>query len=282
MIYLIISALLLSFVAATLITQKLSQKLHKNNVQSFLDENRATNLQKFNQFVSQFGKGKQQEMEQKFVDAGIYNKQLAKYYVPAKLILLVGVIVLLATSSFTITNQVLLGVIATFVIVFMPDMMLAMRKKVLVAKISRQLPYMLDMMSVCIQSGMTIEASLTYLGEELTAFDKDLSFHIRKTADSSKILGLEKSLHELSERIPTQEVRSFTLTLIQNIQYGTSIANVLSALAEDMRNMQILNVEEKIGKLSAKMSVPLILLIMFPIVILILAPGAIMLLRDLG
>ena len=44
-------------------------------------------------------------------------------------------------------------------------------------------------------------------------------------------------------------------------------------LREDMRKVQILTVEEKVGKLSAKMSVPLILFIMFPIVILILAPS---------
>lgn len=51
------------------------------------------------------------------------------------------------------------------------------------------------------------------------------------------------------------------------------MANILSDLAEDMRRIQLLRVEEKVGKLAAKMSVPLILLIMFPIVILILAPG---------
>jgi len=63
------------------------------------------------------------------------------------------------------------------------------------------------------------------------------------------------------------------LTIIQNLQYGTSVAQTLSDLAEDMRKVQILTVEEKVGKLSAKMSVPLILFIMFPIVILILAPS---------
>lgn len=68
-------------------------------------------------------------------------------------------------------------------------------------------------------------------------------------------------------------MQSFVLTIIQNLHYGTSVANILSDLAEDMRRIQLLRVEEKVGKLAAKMSVPLILLIMFPIVILILAPG---------
>ena len=101
-----------------------------------------------------------------------------------------------------------------------------------------------------------------------------------KTAINAKrkMQGLEKALHDLSLRLPTPEVRSFAFTLIQNLQYGTSISNVLSDLSEDMRKMQVMSVEEKIGKLSAKMSVPLILFIMFPIVVLIIAPGVMQLL----
>jgi tight adherence protein C len=143
----------------------------------------------------------------------------------------------------------------------------------LIGKISAQLPYLLDMMAVCIQTGMTIEASLIYLGKELEQFDMDLSYQIQRTSDSSKIHGLEKALNDLGDRVPTIAIRSFVLTIVQNLQYGTSVAQVLSDLAEDMRKVQILTVEEKVGKLSAKMSLPLILLIMFPIVILILAPG---------
>ncbi len=83
-------------------------------------------------------------------------------------------------------------------------------------------------------------------------------------------------------KVPTPEIRSFALTLIQNLQYGTSIATVLSDLSEDMRKSQVLSIEEKIGKLAAQMSVPLILFIMFPIVILILAPGMMQMTLDLG
>ncbi|HDM8072453.1 TPA: type II secretion system F family protein, partial [Vibrio harveyi] len=158
-------------------------------------------------------------------------------------------------------------------VIVLPDTLLQMRRKMLIFKTSSQLPYLLDIMSVCVQTGMTIEAALVYLGKELAEFDSDLCYQIKRTSDSAKIYGLEKALNDLSDRIPTPPIRSFVLTIIQNLQYGTSVAQVLSDLAEDMRKVQILTVEEKVGKLSAKMSVPLILFIMFPIVILILAPG---------
>ncbi|WP_415846796.1 type II secretion system F family protein, partial [Vibrio neonatus] len=172
------------------------------------------------------------------------------------------------------TKSMLISVmIAIVTVIIIPDSYLAMRKKKLIEKNSRQLPYMIDMMSVCVQTGMTLEAAFRYLGNELKSFDKDLCYQIRKTSDAAEVKGMEAALSDLSRRVPTPQVRSFTLTLTQNIQYGTSVAPVLSDLAEDFRNEQILIMEEKIGKLAAKMSAPLILFIMFPIIILILAPG---------
>ena len=86
-------------------------------------------------------------------------------------------------------------------------------------------------------------------------------------------MGLEQALDEMFDRVPSNEMRSFVMTLKQSIQYGSSIYEVLTNLSSEIRAVQMLSIEEKIGKLAAKMSVPLILFIMFPIVILIAAPG---------
>ena len=249
------------------------EKQRQWGIQRYLKISQETGLQKLSKLVVRIGQEKREELEQQFIEAGFYDTRLARFYVPAKIGLALMIILLVVVSEMAKPNKLMIGAIAMVITLIVPDSILAMRKKMLVKKTSRQLPYMLDMMSVCVQTGMTVEAALAYLAEELRAFDKDLCFHIKKTADTSRVTGLEKALLELSERIPTSEVRSFSLTLIQNIQYGTSIANVLADLAEDMRQMQVLSMEESIGKLAAKMSVPLILFIMFPIVVLILAPG---------
>lgn len=224
----------------------------------------------------------QSELEQQFIDAGFYNRKWAKYFHPLKLLLVVIAGITIFSLPILLKDKILAGSIALIVLLIMPDMLLNLRKKAIIYKVSNQLPYMLDMMSVCIQTGMTMEAALGYLSVELKSFDKFLCYYIKKTSDTAKIKGLEKALNDLSEQVPTPEVRSFALTLIQNLQYGTSIANVLSDLAEDMRKSQVLSIEEKIGKLAAQMSVPLILFIMFPIVILILAPGMMQMTLNLG
>ena len=226
-----------------------------------------------NRFFVRFGKEYRHELEKKLIDAGIYNRELAKFYFPAKLMILIVVTSLILISDMTMQNQFMFGVLNLIGVILVPDTLLNIKGKLLIGKISAQLPYLLDMMAVCIQTGMTIEASLVYLGEELEEFDKDLCYQIQRTSDSAKIHGLEKALNDFADRVPTTAVRSFVLTIIQNLQYGTSVAQVLGDLSEDMRKVQILTVEEKVGKLSAKMSLPLILLIMFPIVVLILATG---------
>ncbi|MFD2176229.1 type II secretion system F family protein [Veronia pacifica] len=273
MLYVFIASALFAVIAAYMITLELKRRIRKANTEHFLHQRQGNTLKKLNAAIIGLGEKHQKELEQKLVDAGIYNRNFARYYLPAKVLILVVSLSVVALAGMSMQNKVLLGAFLLVGILVIPDMALELRKKALIQKTSRQLPYMLDMMAVCVQTGMTVEASLIYLSKELDAFDKDLCFQIRKTAEAAKMQGLEKALHDLSLRLPTPEVRSFVFTLIQNLQYGTSISNVLSDLSEDIRKMQVMSVEEKIGKLSAKMSVPLILFIMFPIVVLIIAPG---------
>lgn len=228
---------------------------------------------KLNSFLVKFGKENRKDLEQRLQNAGYYNKELASYYFPIKIALILIAAVVVLFLNVDLLTKALAFSIALVVVIIVPDFLLEMRKRLMVKRISKNLPYVLDIMSVCVQTGMTIEASFAYLSKELKIFDKDLCYQIKRTSEAGKVHGIEKALHDLSERLPAPEVSSFVLTIIQNLHYGASVANVLSDLAEDMRRIQLLRVEEKMGKLSAKMSIPLILLIMFPIVIFILAPG---------
>ncbi|MEL0608330.1 type II secretion system F family protein [Vibrio echinoideorum] len=270
---LLASLIVLFFSLLFLIVDSIRKEQRHKKVALYIGDNSTRAPSRVNRFFVRFGKEHRQELEQKMIEAGYYNTDWAKFYFPAKLLVLALVSGLVLLGDMTSTNKLIVVIFSLIGVVVVPDTMLQMRRKMLISRTSAQLPYLLDMMSVCVQTGMTIEAALVYLGKELAEFDSDLCYQIKRTSDSAKIHGLEKALNDLSERIPTPPVRSFVLTIIQNLQYGTSVASVLSDLAEDMRKVQILTVEEKVGKLSAKMSVPLILFIMFPIVILILAPS---------
>ncbi|WP_305406407.1 type II secretion system F family protein [Photobacterium leiognathi] len=280
--HLIILLLGLSLAIAWGISEWFRRKERQIKVNRYLNYQQRKRHTKLDTVIAYLTPKNQAELEQQFIDAGFYNRNWPKYFHPLKLVVVLLVGMGLFISPIILKNKVLIGSIALIILLVLPDTLLSIRKKAITYRVSHQLPYMLDMMAVCIQTGMTMESALAYLSVELRSFDKYLCFYIKKASDTAKIKGLEKALNDLCVQVPTPEIRSFALTLIQNLQYGTSIATVLSDLSEDMRKSQVLSIEEKIGKLAAQMSVPLILFIMFPIVILILAPGMMQMTLDLG
>lgn len=238
---------------------------------------------KFRIAMTKISAENKQEFEQKLEQAGIYNRGLALYYLPVKfgiILLTFGIAGFMVFTDSWVLEDVLIPVFGILVaVIVVPDMVLASKKKSVERSVGRELPYLIDLMAVCVQTGMTLESALAYLADELEGFDKDLAFHIKKTAERARLTGLESALTELAVRINTQEVRSFTFTLLQSLQHGSSIYQVLITLSKDIREVQMLETEEKIGSLSAKMSVPLIIFIMMPIVILIIAPGVMRLMQ---
>ena len=221
---------------------------------------------------------KRKDVELSFIRAGIYNTRLAGWYFPAKIVIavLLFAIVFIFGEQLGIVDQVrqiayaFVGMVA---IILMPDMWLHHRQKKRIRKVSAELPYVCDLMAVCVQTGMTIESSITYLSEELKSFDQDLAYVMKRADSVARVSGMNAALEEMAEQYPTNQVRSFVYTLSQSLQYGNSVFEVLTRLSSNLREIEMLELEEKVGKLSAKMSVPLILFIMFPIVILITAPG---------
>lgn len=217
-----------------------------------------------------------EEIERKFYSAGFYDFKLAHLYMPAKyLAATIGAgfiywFISDATSSLTIIAYMCVWLV---ICISVPDTILSVRANALQEKLSSQLPYLLDLLAMCVQTGMTIESSMSYLAQEMRGFDKDIAHLLNRTNDRARIVGLDQALDELYTKVPTNEMRSFVMTLKQSLHYGSSIYGVLSRLAADIRNVRMLSLEEKIGKLAAKMSIPLIVFIMVPIVILIAAPG---------
>ncbi|MFS1502715.1 type II secretion system F family protein [Vibrio lentus] len=217
------------------------------------------------------------ETKRKLVAAGFYNDFLADAYYLLKIIPFSICLVLIGLDFFNGKTEVifsllyLLGALLVFVIA--PDSYVSARGKANIKHISSRLPFLLDLMNVCVHTGMTIESSLEYLAKELHSVDSNLAHVVRVTVERSRLVGLEKALEEFYELVPTSESQSFVMTLVQSLQFGSSVGPVLSTLATDIRELNMMDLEERIGKMGAKMSIPLIAFIMVPIVVLIAAPG---------
>lgn len=170
------------------------------------------------------------------------------------------------------TQAIIIGVALVLVILIPPRIKnYVMKKKT--KKINVDLPYVIDIMSICVQSGMTIENALIYISKNIQFINSDIASLLERTAIKIEVSGIVSALDQLYEEVPSAEVRMFCTTLQQSITYGASISTVLVELSKEIREMQLLSVEEKVASLSAKMAAPMILFIMFPILAIVAGPG---------
>ena len=148
-------------------------------------------------------------------------------------------------------------------IIIVPGFLTGFVLKSKTKKIMNDLTSFIDLVAVNVQTGVSIEAALK----------QDLSYVMLRVIRKSELTGMSQALQDLAISLPTTEIRMFCTVMQQSLNFGSSIYDQLIQLSSDIRELQLLTIEEKLGTLSAKMSVPLILFIMFPIIILILAPG---------
>ncbi len=144
-----------------------------------------------------------------------------------------------------------------------------------IKRISNDLPFIIDMMAICIQSGMTVEKSLRYLADNTSNINKDIAGLLDRTMLKADVSGIAAALDLLYEEVPSVEIRMFCSTLQQSIKYGSSMYEQLLELSKEIREMQLLKAEEHISSLAAKMTIPMIAFIMLPILVMVAGPGMI-------
>ncbi|MEA1062996.1 type II secretion system F family protein [Apirhabdus apintestini] len=201
-------------------------------------------------------------------------KLVACIAAPIFLLTSLNVIGLSYQDCLMVTVLIFIGVIV------IPSILISINIKKGMRSIGDTLPYFIELVAVCIQTGMTVESAIKYVAQRFGHMDKSLASIMDLVARKAEVSGMEDALTELYESIDLAEMKMFCSNLQQSVHYGTSLYDNLLQLSQDIRELQLLNMEEKIGKLSAKMSIPLILFIMFPITVLITAPGILRIIKN--
>lgn len=150
-------------------------------------------------------------------------------------------------------------------------------------QISRVIPDAVDLMVVCVASGLTLEAVFRCVGEEMRSISPALSREWLLTATEISVLDSpQTALSNLDKRVQLPDINNIVTTMNQALQYGTPLAEALKLIASDSRQYHFLELEEWVGKIPAKMSFPLVILIMIPFVIIVVAPIMLTLKQTLG
>lgn len=131
-------------------------------------------------------------------------------------------------------------------------------------------PDMMDLMVVCAQAGLSIEAAVQKIGEELADAYPSLSGHLALASlELRNGKSLSQAIEALSDRLGIEEATSFSTLLQQSEQLGASISDTLRAFSSDMRNKRLMKAEEKAYALPTKLVVPLTLFV-FPVLLVVL------------
>lgn len=146
--------------------------------------------------------------------------------------------------------------------------------------IYRAVPDALDLLVICTNAGYSLASSVKRLSREMVDVAPALASEFQVTAHEMQVnTDPVEGLRHLAERTGVECLRSLVATLIQSHQYGTPITQSLKTLAKTERNTRLLLLQEKGAKLSTKITLPMMLLIL-PAVMLISGGPAIMNLRE--
>lgn len=167
----------------------------------------------------------------------------------------------------------LIGVVSLLVFLLAPNYLQKFIVESRIQKIGRDIPMFVDLMAICVQSGMNIEGAIKFLEGSISQINKGFAPFLSRIVLKSEVSGLEAAIDDLQKELPSTEISMMCTTLKQSLKYGSAVYETLMNLSMEIRELELLKTEEAIGKLSAKMSIPLILFFMFPVIIIIAAPG---------
>jgi len=141
--------------------------------------------------------------------------------------------------------------------------------------IRKGLPDALDLLVICAEAGLTVDAAFHRVARELGKAYPELGDEFALTAIELGFLTERRMAFEnLSRRVALDAVRGVVTTMIQTEKYGTPLASALRVLSAEFRNERMMRAEEKAARLPAIMTVPLILFILPVLFVVILGPAA--------
>lgn len=142
-------------------------------------------------------------------------------------------------------------------------------------QIRKGLPDALDLLVICAEAGLTVDAAFNRVARELGRAYPELADEFALTAIELSFLTERRHAFEnLAYRINLESVRGVVTTMIQTERYGTPLASALRVLSAEFRNERMMRAEEKAARLPAIMTVPLILFILPTLFVVILGPAA--------
>jgi len=226
-------------------------------------------------------KGDMKVLRRRLIQAGIFDSRAVAYFFVAR----TGLAITLALVAFLLVPMLVpmegatfwLAVIVGGIVGYVgPSMYIDRRIKTRRNEHRAGFPDFLDLLVVCADSGLSMEASLERVGRELGDSYPSLCANIHMTNLEIRAgRTMTDALDRLGDRLGLDEARSFATLIQQSAELGSSITDALRVYSDDMRHKRLSREEEKAYSLPAKLAVPMMICIFPVIFVVILLPMAV-------
>lgn len=224
----------------------------------------------------------------RFFNAGIRSARAPLVFFGLKTLLPVAFaaasFAVLRTSTNASGMTLLLGVLLTALAgCYLPNLLLSLAARSRKRAIFEDFPDAADLLLVCVEAGLGLDAGLTRVAEEVLDKSPALAEELQLTnlemrAGSSR----EAALHNLALRTNVEELGSFATMLTQADRFGASVGDALRVFSDDLRHKRFIRAEEKAAKIPTKMLFPLVLFIFPSVFLVVLGPAVIQIIRTIG
>jgi tight adherence protein C len=238
------------------------------------------------QLLSQFKMLQEDQVKKtqiRLMQAGIRTKDLAFFLILARFVLPVVIGAVAVTMLYFLGFEPQWSALRRYMTVAglivgaykAPDVWLSNKVKKRSHAIRKGLPDALDLLVICAEAGLTVDAAFGRVSRELGKAYPELGDEFGLTAIELGFLNERRNAFEnLAQRVDLEAVRGVVTTMIQTEKYGTPLASALRVLSAEFRHQRMMRAEEKAARLPAIMTVPLILFILPTLFVVILGPAA--------
>lgn len=189
----------------------------------------------------------------------------------------VAVLLLYGLNLYDLTPMWRLTIALTAVVagLYLPEIYVKNATQKRQLEIRRALPDALDLMVICSEAGLSLDATISRVSGELRQAAPALADELRVTSAELGFIGdRRKALRNLAARTDLPAVRGMVGTLAQAERYGTPLAQSLRTLSAESRNERLMKAEEKAARLPALLTVPMIIFILPPLFVILLGSAA--------
>lgn len=170
--------------------------------------------------------------------------------------------------------RLLSSLLAVLVAAYLPEIYVKNTTQKRQDKIRKALPDTLDLMVICAEAGVSLDATIARVAGEMDQAAPEIADEFRLTGLELGFLpNRQTALQNLAARTGMDAIRALVNTLVQAERYGTPLAQSLRVLSAESRKDRVMKAEEKAARLPALLTVPMIIFILPPLFVVLLGPA---------